>query len=103
MVLDPIPQPLPVHFFGSRPQPPTSRKRQCSAIPVPGRFFSFSREVDSFFFVRRARCHVECDTARVGGGVDGSGALSRCQLDFFSREIDFLFFSGARCHGECKS
>ena len=25
MVLDPIPQPLPVHFLGSRPQPPTSR------------------------------------------------------------------------------
>jgi len=25
MVLDPIPQPLPVHFFGSRPQPPTSQ------------------------------------------------------------------------------
>ena len=25
MVLDPIPQPLPVHFYGSRPQPPTSR------------------------------------------------------------------------------
>ena len=25
MVLDPIPQSLPVHFFGSRPQPPTSR------------------------------------------------------------------------------
>jgi len=25
MVLDPIPQILPVHFFGSRPQPPTSR------------------------------------------------------------------------------
>jgi len=24
MVFDPIPQPLPVHFFGSRPQPPTS-------------------------------------------------------------------------------
>jgi len=24
MVLDPIPQPLLVHFFGSRPQPPTS-------------------------------------------------------------------------------
>ena len=24
MVLDPIPQILPVHFFGSRPQPPTS-------------------------------------------------------------------------------
>ena len=27
MVLDPIPQSLPVHFFGSRPQPPTSRGR----------------------------------------------------------------------------
>jgi len=27
MVLDPIPQSLPVHFFGSRPQPPTSRTR----------------------------------------------------------------------------
>ena len=27
MVLDPIPQPLPVHFSGSRPQPPTSRYR----------------------------------------------------------------------------
>jgi len=33
MVLVPIPQSLPVHFFGSRPQPPTSR-----AFPV-----SFSR------------------------------------------------------------
>ena len=26
MVLDPIPQSLPVHFFGSQPQPPTSRR-----------------------------------------------------------------------------
>ena len=25
MVLDPIPQSLPIHFFGSQPQPPTSR------------------------------------------------------------------------------
>jgi len=30
MVLDPIPQSLPVHFLGSRPQPPTSR-RMCVA------------------------------------------------------------------------
>ena len=29
MVLDPIPQSLPVHFFGSRPQPPTSPHRMC--------------------------------------------------------------------------
>jgi len=31
MVLDPIPQPLPVHFFGSRPQPPTSPYDICWA------------------------------------------------------------------------
>ena len=32
MVLDPIPQSLPVHFSGSRPQPPTSRTecQRCS-------------------------------------------------------------------------
>jgi len=31
MVLDPIPQSLPVHFFGSRPQPPTSHlERNCA-------------------------------------------------------------------------
>jgi len=33
MVLDPIPQPLPVHFFGSRPQPPTSH-RPCLSHPT---------------------------------------------------------------------
>ena len=27
MVVDPIPQSLPVHFFGSRPQPPTSHQK----------------------------------------------------------------------------
>ena len=37
MVLDPIPQSLPVDFFGSRPQPPTShvyhgRSRECSRL-----------------------------------------------------------------------
>jgi len=31
MVLDPIPQSLPVHFFGSRPQPPTSRSARWKA------------------------------------------------------------------------
>jgi len=31
MVLDPIPQPLPVHLFGSRPQPPTSPPRYLGA------------------------------------------------------------------------
>ena len=32
MVLDPIPQSLPVHFFGSRPQPPTSRIKSAYAL-----------------------------------------------------------------------
>ena len=37
MVLDPIPQPLPVHFFGSRPQPPTSPcERQCTKVKENG-------------------------------------------------------------------
>ena len=31
IVLDPIPQSLPVHFFGSRPQPPTS-PRSCVCV-----------------------------------------------------------------------
>jgi len=31
MVLDPIPQSLPVHFCGSRPQPPTSPPDVCLA------------------------------------------------------------------------
>ena len=46
MVLDPIPQSLPVHFFGSRPQPPTSRSVNAflaaaltrvmrAAVPIP--------------------------------------------------------------------
>jgi len=34
MVLDPIPQSLPVHFVGSRPQPPTSPTRPQSQTMV---------------------------------------------------------------------
>jgi len=34
MVLDPIPQSLPVHFFGSRPQPPTSRQEQPEGVYI---------------------------------------------------------------------
>jgi len=39
MVLDPIPQPLSVHFFASRPQPPTSLYgRQCrDSLPYSSR------------------------------------------------------------------
>ena len=34
MVLDPIPQSLPVHFFGSRPQPPTSHVVRTHALHI---------------------------------------------------------------------
>ena len=34
MVLDPIPQSLPVHFFGSRPQPPTSPRYSASILRI---------------------------------------------------------------------
>ena len=33
MVLDPIPQSLPVHFYGSRPQPPTSHTKTRALQP----------------------------------------------------------------------
>ena len=39
MVLDPIPQSLPVHFFGSRPQPPTSRIFHLSSFSSSGLFY----------------------------------------------------------------
>jgi len=34
MVLDPIPQSLPIHFFGSRPQPPTSPSGSFSRLLI---------------------------------------------------------------------
>jgi len=39
MVLDPIPQPLPVHFFGSLPQPSTS-----PSIYVDSRYIAVFQE-----------------------------------------------------------
>ena len=52
MVLDPIPQSLPVHFFGSRPQPPTSLCKV--SFQVCSREFAtvrFSHRSGSFFLV----------------------------------------------------
>ena len=43
MVLDPIPQSLPVHFFGSRPQPPTSPPE--SSICVINECYTFVKNV----------------------------------------------------------
>ena len=41
MVLDPIPQSLPVHFFGSRPQPPTSPPDLVTWARLSPSFFLF--------------------------------------------------------------
>ena len=49
MVLDPIPQPLPVHFFGSRPQPPTSLRWR-NLAPV-GEKNKNESEVEKRFFL----------------------------------------------------
>ena len=61
MVLDPIPQSLPVHFFGFRPQPPTSRH-----IQDPWLMWGGSRShvwLDSFMCVSR-RTKWECAALR---------------------------------------
>jgi len=44
MVLDPIPQSLPVHFFGSRPQPPTSRLPTMQCVLMMRCLLSVERE-----------------------------------------------------------
>ena len=56
MVLDPIPQSLPVHFFGSRPQPPTSRHSAIEGRPaihlkshvLESRLIYFAKETQIF-------------------------------------------------------
>jgi len=59
MVLDPIPQMLPVHFFGSRPQPPTSPSTAMEVrwIPKEMKFLFFFPPI-SFASVREKR-HVK--------------------------------------------
>ena len=55
MVLDPIPQSLPVHFFGSRPQPPTSRLDGVVSFPT---IYSFLQLFAAFCSV--LQCFVVC-------------------------------------------
>ena len=54
MVLAPIPQPLPVHFFGSRPQPPTSlqnfTRRQATAKQATANHKKVSDRLTSVFW-----------------------------------------------------
>jgi len=48
MVLDPIPQSLPVHFFGSRPQPPTSPKSPWTGANMHIRVYLCNISLDKF-------------------------------------------------------
>ena len=65
MVLDPIPQSLPVHFFGSRPQPPTS---PCNEFVHPKNCFTnycgFFFGVPKKYSLTLPR-FLTCDSARV--------------------------------------
>jgi len=67
MVLDHIPQCLPVHIFGSRPQPPTSPNESVSWYRRQTHLLSVSKhETDSFvvclmFFIKKKKvrlCHI---------------------------------------------
>ena len=49
MVLDPIPRSLPVHFFGSRPQPPTSRMTWWSVLQYVAACCSAMQSASSSF------------------------------------------------------
>ena len=74
MVLDPIPQSLPVHFFGSRPQPPTSRGEMTLEISS-----TYWQDVENVFvFV----CVYVCVYVRVyvcaGRWVDGCVRFGIC-------------------------
>jgi len=61
MVLDPIPQSLPVHFFGSRPQPPTSPFNFAHRV-------RFATTLQRWWFFNFWMSHVTCEsvTSRVG-------------------------------------
>ena len=51
MVLDPIPQSLPVPFFGSRPQPPTSPLEKHNGVMSRGySLYCLSREIPKDLF-----------------------------------------------------
>jgi len=55
MVLDPIPQSLPLHFFGSRPQPPTSPLSSTSVHTYHRRDFEQGNKGTTKRIVNRAQ------------------------------------------------
>jgi len=61
MVLDPIPQSLPVRFFGSRPQPPTSRQRSAlsrfAIVNLAASYVSLLQNIVSFIGLSPVATH----------------------------------------------
>ena len=85
MVPDPIPQSLPVHFFGSRPQPPTSRllcKNSC-----------FSKE-DSVIALHYTHTHTHIHTQDELESIQQEAIRLKHLLKVF---ITFLIFVGLLC------
>ena len=87
MVLDPIPQSLAVHFFGSRPQPPTS---QCAAESHRPRLVVFVIQdlhdcVVLLFscFAKRSVCYSACCSVCCIGCCNALQSLTALVLYIF--------------------
>jgi len=63
MLLDPIPQSLPVHFFGSRPQPPTSRTNTWAVACEYCRYWIWIRQLLGVYItaIPRDISAIECE------------------------------------------
>ena len=73
MVLDPIPQSLPVHFFGSRPQPPTSRHARMFSLAL-------SRTHNAVIQIYITNDCVACEWVLSIRGYINKSCLSRCHI-----------------------
>jgi len=101
MVLHPIPQSLPVHFFGSRPQPPTSRRLYSLSVDVSSRISN----IISFVWLFCTRAHFEyhlfcmallhTSAFRISSLLYGSFAQER-----ISNIISFVWLFCTRAHFE---
>jgi len=86
MVLDPIPQSLPVHFFGSRPQPPTSLAECCVQLCL--------NEV----WLQRAMCNcvwMKCDCRVLCATVSEWIVTAECYVQLCLNE---LWWQRAMCN-----
>jgi len=81
MVLDPIPQSLPVHFFGSRPQPPTSRSSRVLLLTVSP---CLSSRISWCLMREQAE---SCSSSSRVSPVDSKEKRDKCWLDWEERVL----------------